>query len=282
MEFQKEIRMHRFYIVVIALILLSGCGPSLEALQATTTQVSGEIYGTQTAQIPETSEKESAPKNSEEGMGTQEPQEVPGATPWPESSLSQADEDQLVCYQAAVLTWVDWVIHDQLLHPYRPTNNFYGPRDELINDINGLNWYTNQRDTRFIVDKGEATVINDLEIFLDTTYYLNDKELSQCDRVTDIAQSRAFLGYHPWLPEGFGPTKRVPPEGQVNEQAVFQLRTARTIINDVVYRTRFELISESGINPSYLLEVERPIWEAAHQRYGVDLPRYLQGQEVVK
>lgn len=264
----------------------SACAPTAVELRATGTQVAADLFGTQTVQAPPVTPTETpvSAEIEESISASTDFETLPPvtATPWAIKELPSGAEDELLCYQAAVLVYVDWAVHDILLHPYRPKNNLYGMREESINNINRLNWYRNQRQLRITEDKGDPTIINDLTYYLNRTYYLNGEELSHCEKIEDVIFSRSSLGYHPWLPEGYGPTKSPPPPGQSNERAEATIQTAMNAIERTVRSMRYQLLVNQGIDYQILMEVERSVWEDARTAFGIDLPRYLQGQEMTQ
>lgn len=265
-----------FFIIMICPIISCACATSQEELQVVQTRVAADLFGTQTAAAPPAPTMEEADlsgaENPEPGeeQETQVPEILPAATPWLNGPLTEEDQAQLLCYQAAVLTDVDWAIHSHILRTYWPKE--YSDREFTINKINELYWYTTHRDLQFIVDKGEPTVINDnVTVYWDKSFYLNEKDLSHCGErfMEKIAASRSKLGYHPWLPEGMGPTKSPPREGQVNDYAYGVIRIERSVASSWVKAIRLQLLADRGISPGILLDLERPIWQAAYDRFGV-------------
>jgi len=202
------------------LLFFCGCESSQQALLATTTQVASDLYNTQTAAAPTAVVIEQGDQSgAEDALPDSSPDDqmqtsLPPATPWPVEVLTNEDQAQLLCYQIAALTYVDWVIHSYILSTYWPEE--ISDREFTINKINEMYWYTTHWDLQFIIDKGEGAVISDkVTVYLNKSYYLNEEDLSHCGEqfVQDLAASRSKLGYHPWLPEGTGPIKRPPPEG---------------------------------------------------------------------
>ncbi|MGB2962510.1 MAG: hypothetical protein WBB69_00805 [Anaerolineales bacterium] len=270
---------------LLLLHLVSACGMSNADLQATTTQVAAELYGTQTALAPtEISSLDRTAAATDVTSPTLAVEEAvwisrPTATPRTVKPLPPGIEPQLLCYKAAALIYADWAVHDSLLHPYRPRNNFYGPRESIIPKINEFNWYREQSKDRIIIDKGEASVLNDVKLYFDKTYYLDGEELNHCEHIGDILFSQEYLGNHPWMPEGLGVNKRAPGPFETSPGAVYEIERSMATIARVMTQMRYQLLVDSEIDYSHLIEVERPIWQKVLDRYGVAFPNYLQGKK---
>jgi len=156
--------------------LVSACGMSNVDLQATTTRVAAELYGTQTALAPtEISSRDRTAAATDVTSPTLAVEEAvlisgPTATPRTVKPLPPEIEPKLLCYKAAALIYADWAVHDSLLHPYRPRNNFYGPRASIIPKIDEFNGYREQSKNRIILDEGEASVVNGVKLYYDPRF----------------------------------------------------------------------------------------------------------------
>jgi len=254
------------------LIILTGCGPSPEeALQATTTKVAEELYGTQTAQAPAPDEAVGENQDNEDSSPEVEtPADSPLRTPTPLSPRTLSDEDQrwMACYQAAVTIEADWAVHEHILAPYLANSSL--DRNLGIQVVNQFSWYRNNRSDRITIEDPDA---------LFSFYLLDGEQFPDCP-LNDIMTSRSFLDYHPWMPEGMGPSKSPPPIGQTSSTAMFEISTGKKIIHRVVAQIRQYLIAGRHIDTASLIAAEKPIWLSVHNDYGVSFPEYLQGEAV--
>ena len=202
----------------------------------------------------------------------------PTSTPVPLRELTDEDLRWLECYQAAVTVQVDWVVHAHLVRPYLRDKTL--DRNQGIQAINAFSYYRSRRPEMITSEQGEVfTTDSGLEISFTNALLLNGEEFSDCP-IKDMLFSQSYLGIHYWIPEGAGPSKRPPPQGQISSEASFLIRTAKSIIDSTLVDLRKDLIVGRQLNVDALIEAERPIWQAAQARYRIELPRYLQGEKV--
>jgi len=128
-----------FAPVILISLLLSACGPSEAEMQATTTQVAAELYGTQTALAPTaipTDTPTVTPTPTETPTRTQTPTITNTPRP-PTATLTAAGvETFILCYKAAVSVQADWAVHSLIIgmsHHYsdalsQELNAFLGER----------------------------------------------------------------------------------------------------------------------------------------------------------
>ena len=272
---------------LLLLQLVSACGMSNADLQATTTQVAASLYGTQTALAPtEVSSLDRTAAATDGSSPTLAEEDVvlisrPTATPRTLNPLPPGKEPQLLCYKAASLIYVDWAVHDSFLHPYRPSNDWYGDRDNAIAKINQFNWYRQQRAEQITYVQGKKYELsNGGALYLDATYFLNGEDLDHCDQLGAIIRSEEFLVTHPWMRTSLRGVVEILPEGQTDQTSVSQIEDQMDAIFRVMRKMRYQLLVYEKIDYHDLMEVERPIWQEARDRFGVEIPNYLQGQEV--
>ncbi|MGB2962515.1 MAG: hypothetical protein WBB69_00830 [Anaerolineales bacterium] len=251
--------MKRWIILVFVLLfMLSACGPSEADMHATVTQVAAELYGTQTALAP-TATSTSTPSITPTPSETPTPTMIPTITNTPlppTATLREAGvEKLLLCYKAAVSVQADWAVHSLIffkVHSYS---------DKKYQELNAFLWERSHRSGGIrIFDKNPFPLGNDTLVVDGVQIESQVYGREDCDPyLGTIIGSAGGLRNGPW---GVGAGSRISH--------------SRSIINTAVSKMRKELHEVYGIYNVVLDGIEDPFWLYVHNRYGVELPSWLQ------
>jgi hypothetical protein len=259
-----------FAPVILISLLLSSCGPSEAEMQATTTQVAAELYGTQTALAP-TATPTDTPTVTLTPTDTPTPTHTPTITntPRPPTPTLAADgvETFKLCYKAAVSVLADWEVHNSI-------SGIGGYTDAKYNQLNAFLRERSYRANVKFLDKIESglpgltdssypdtIVVDGIEIQPDYRVMGGVVRLgdSVCDPYFEtIIASSEGLRQGPW---GVGAPNRISH--------------SKTIIRSAVRKMRTALTNVYGIEEAELEAIEDPLWQYVYDRYGVEKPDWV-------
>jgi hypothetical protein len=239
------------WILVLAnlALLLTSCGSSQAALDATTTQVAGELYGTQTAQAP-TSTTTDTPTATATFTLTPTASLTPTitSTPLPPTPTLTAEgvEKLVICFKAAVIIQADWKVYDIVVPGYSYS-------DQKFQDLNA---FLGERKNRIKVIESTTPLVPDI-IQVDGVKLQNSRfGRDDCEVHFDsLLVANSTLRRGPW---GVGASNAISH--------------AKNKISSAVRYFRKALVEVYGMDPAELEAIEAPIWDYVASRYGVEDP----------
>jgi hypothetical protein len=234
-------------------------------MQATTTQVAAEMFGTQTALVP-TATPTITPTPTE--TFTPIPTTTFTSTPHPPTATLTAAgvEKLMLCYKVAVSIEADWEVHllisgtGNLFDGWYNPDNQWKSQDEISQELNAFWWERSHRVGGFKIERVDKLVnpLSSTTITVDGVV-LSENEFGRpdCDHYfNEIIIADAKI--------------QINPKGGVMNR-ISEVSYAKKIINKVVKKMRTELIEVYGVDPAELDAIEDPIWQFMRNLYGEPL-----------
>jgi hypothetical protein len=242
----------RAVCVLLLLFLVSACSSPQAVLDATTTQVAAELYGTQTALAP-TATASNTPTATATFTPTATITLTPTITntPLPPTATLTAEEVETlkVCFKAAVIIQADWKVHDIVAGGYSYS-------DQKYQDLNAFLWERRNRiqvyDRESLPLGDDTIVVGGVELKKGTYSFSRDDCAPHWGTLL-VANNGLRQG--PW---GVGAGNRISAAKTQSRTAVNYFRKALTEIY--------------GVDPAELEAIEAPIWDNVAARYGVEDP----------